>query len=517
MSKKKHPYIFISYKREEVDIARQLKKAIENEGFNVWWDEDIQCGQVWSSVLENAVNNADCMVIIWSSRSIKSRWVMHEASSAITKSIYTPVRIELIKIEAPYDRHQATDLIDWNHNTDHPGFLDLKRRIVELIPKPISLTQHALNSIWSSKLLLVSLIFALATSYMLYKLYDFSSHQISKLSSITEDLDSFNEQQEGIIDNVNNVLQGTNKSFQLLDGVEADLESANQKILENLSSQRELLSNTDRILNPIKTIDFTLTLEYEFNTEFRVTFDSTLYYQNIADKLKAVWDSIYQKQVNGKFKIDDWEEHKGDTIVFYKDSIYSYKEGNFKFRDGNLTMVTLSPESKLFKEFSMADYLLDMVNQYIVFERTENDQDYYYHLILIDRKKKLPENIVQNRFYLNSSDKMDMWIKFDYSNNKIIKKMHQPFVYQYWQGKKIKSIKDFVNLKVKIRDANDRLAGNGHAGLSGFYYWTPLPSKLVETSIIINNSIILSYGDKEMPTGNDSFTTLGTITSEDLE
>jgi len=54
------------------------------------------------------------------------------------RGIYAPVRIELCAINPPYDRIQATDIIDWNGDPNHPGVLRLLRRIDELLPKPLT-------------------------------------------------------------------------------------------------------------------------------------------------------------------------------------------------------------------------------------------------------------------------------------------------------------------------------------------------------------------------------------------
>lgn len=127
-------YVFISYKREELEHAKMIRRTLLDSDLDVWWDEDIQCGQVWNEVLDDAVKRAGCVVVLWSRRSMQSRWVMHEASSAIDRGVYAPVRIELFPIEAPYDRLQATDIVDWDGKIHHPGVVDLLERINELLP-----------------------------------------------------------------------------------------------------------------------------------------------------------------------------------------------------------------------------------------------------------------------------------------------------------------------------------------------------------------------------------------------
>ncbi|MBK6994356.1 MAG: toll/interleukin-1 receptor domain-containing protein [Lewinellaceae bacterium] len=108
--------------------------ALLDSGIVVWWDEDIQCGQAWNDVLDDAVKRASCIIVLWSRRAMQSRWVMHEASSAIDRGVYTPVRIELCTIDPPYNRLQATDIVEWDGRTHHPGFLDLLQRVNNLLP-----------------------------------------------------------------------------------------------------------------------------------------------------------------------------------------------------------------------------------------------------------------------------------------------------------------------------------------------------------------------------------------------
>lgn len=80
--------------------------------------------------------------MLWSEKSIASEWVRHEASQAIARGVYAPCRIELVKLEPPYDRIQATDLIDWNGDKTNAGFRDLLQRIDTLVPAPIPLSHR---------------------------------------------------------------------------------------------------------------------------------------------------------------------------------------------------------------------------------------------------------------------------------------------------------------------------------------------------------------------------------------
>lgn len=129
MKSKSPAHIFISFKTEERMAAFHLKEALNEAGFKVWWQEEIQCGQEWHGEIDKAIVEAGAIIVLWSKQSMHSQWVKHEASQAIVRSVYAPVRIEPMEIESPYDRIQATDLIKWEGDTKHAGFQNLNKRI----------------------------------------------------------------------------------------------------------------------------------------------------------------------------------------------------------------------------------------------------------------------------------------------------------------------------------------------------------------------------------------------------
>lgn len=153
--------VFISYKREEAPTAAILRDALVKEGYAVWWDEDLQCGQAWAETLDAAVREAACIIVLWSKLGVASQWVRHEASQAIARDVYAPCRIELVQLESPYDRIQATDLISWDGDHAHGGFRNLLARVKTLVPAPVSLPRRIGH--WLGAKLTVLVASAIAT------------------------------------------------------------------------------------------------------------------------------------------------------------------------------------------------------------------------------------------------------------------------------------------------------------------------------------------------------------------
>src|SRR4029450_2598237 len=64
--------IFISYKREEQATARKLANALETQGWCVWWGPKLRAGERFNDVIEKALKESKCVVVMWSKRSMES-------------------------------------------------------------------------------------------------------------------------------------------------------------------------------------------------------------------------------------------------------------------------------------------------------------------------------------------------------------------------------------------------------------------------------------------------------------
>ena len=117
--------VFISYAREDKDKARMLANALEDQGWSVWWDPQIPAGREFDDVIEEALDAAKCVVVLWSNRSIVSRWVKTEAGEGLDRDILVPVLIEDIKPPLAFRRVHAADLTVWSGDSSYIAFLRL--------------------------------------------------------------------------------------------------------------------------------------------------------------------------------------------------------------------------------------------------------------------------------------------------------------------------------------------------------------------------------------------------------
>jgi hypothetical protein len=87
--------IFISYASEDRDRVKPLAEALAvTQGWSVWWDREIPFGKAFDQVIEEALVNARCVVVVWSIYSIKSHWVIEEAQYGRENKILVPLLID---------------------------------------------------------------------------------------------------------------------------------------------------------------------------------------------------------------------------------------------------------------------------------------------------------------------------------------------------------------------------------------------------------------------------------------
>jgi len=128
--------IFISYATPDRPTAQLLAKAIQDEGWSVWWDRTIPPGKSFDEVIEAALDAAKCVVVLWSKTSVSSNWVKVEAAEAARRKILVPALIADVPIPLEFRRLQAASLVDWPTSEPHLGFQSLVGSIADLLGKP---------------------------------------------------------------------------------------------------------------------------------------------------------------------------------------------------------------------------------------------------------------------------------------------------------------------------------------------------------------------------------------------
>ncbi len=135
-----NPDIFLSYNREDAVTARLYADAFAAEGLNVWWDSDLRSGEAYDEVTEAALRGAKAVVVLWSPRSVVSRWVRAEATIADRCKTLVPVTIEPCERPIMFELTQTAELSHWTGDARDRAWLaflgDLRRFVGrEAVPK----------------------------------------------------------------------------------------------------------------------------------------------------------------------------------------------------------------------------------------------------------------------------------------------------------------------------------------------------------------------------------------------
>jgi len=117
--------IFISYKREEQAMARNLANALEGEGWTVWWDPKLRAGERFNDVIEKALKESKCVLVMWSKRSVESKYVKDEATYALNRNKLVPVMIEEVELPFRFEDLHTPSLLDWDGSRDSRDFRKL--------------------------------------------------------------------------------------------------------------------------------------------------------------------------------------------------------------------------------------------------------------------------------------------------------------------------------------------------------------------------------------------------------
>jgi len=123
--------IFLSYSRADRPKAQVVAEALTAEGFSVWWDKVLRAGQTYDEVTEGMLRDADVVVVLWSTVSVKSKWVRAEATLGQRTSVLIPAMIEEAERPIMFELTQSADLVGWDGDRNDPRWkefvIDIRR------------------------------------------------------------------------------------------------------------------------------------------------------------------------------------------------------------------------------------------------------------------------------------------------------------------------------------------------------------------------------------------------------
>ena len=128
--------VFISHAHEDRAHAEALASWLEDEGWTVWWDTEILAGSAYRAAIEDELDAANCVVVLWSTDSARSHWVADEAQAGAERDILLPVRIDGTSIPLGFRQIQAVRMPHL-FAAGTPEMSELRKSLVALIGPPL--------------------------------------------------------------------------------------------------------------------------------------------------------------------------------------------------------------------------------------------------------------------------------------------------------------------------------------------------------------------------------------------
>jgi len=139
--------IFVSYAREDEERVKPIVELLKGKGWGVFWDRSIPPGKSFYEHIEEQLDDARCVVVIWSKHSVVSDWVLAEAEEGKIRKILVPLLIDEIRPRIGFRHLHAADLTTWNHEVTHPQFRACIDAIAALVPLSVFVDESAVSNI----------------------------------------------------------------------------------------------------------------------------------------------------------------------------------------------------------------------------------------------------------------------------------------------------------------------------------------------------------------------------------
>ena len=125
-------HVFVSYARSDVDLAAEVADGLREAGYEVWRDDELPAHRAYAEVIEERVNAASAVVVLWSAESAKSQWVRAEADTGRSAGTLVQASLDGNIPPMPFNQIQCADLKDWDGQRTSPGWRKLLASVAEL-------------------------------------------------------------------------------------------------------------------------------------------------------------------------------------------------------------------------------------------------------------------------------------------------------------------------------------------------------------------------------------------------
>ena len=137
------PAIFLSYAHADRAKAQRLASVLEQLGYIVWWDALVEGGSRFAKSIDEALDKADAVVVLWSKHSVESDWVRDEAAQGRDRQRLVPLSLDGTVPPLGFRQIQVIKLSNWHGRIDAPQVDAIRRAIAASLgeqtgPRPVA-------------------------------------------------------------------------------------------------------------------------------------------------------------------------------------------------------------------------------------------------------------------------------------------------------------------------------------------------------------------------------------------
>lgn len=106
--------IFLSYDPSDMEVAADLAEMLESEGWSVSWYREISPGRSYDATVREALEEARCLVVLWTRASVVQRWVLNEARVGADRGILVAALMDDVEVPADFGLGPTVRLVGWD-------------------------------------------------------------------------------------------------------------------------------------------------------------------------------------------------------------------------------------------------------------------------------------------------------------------------------------------------------------------------------------------------------------------
>ena len=128
--------VFISFARADEDRVKLIAQALKAQGFSVWFDPGSKDAETPHDVIMQQLEQAKCVVVVWSATSVGQRWVLMEAREGLKRRILVPVLITNVRLPAQFRPVPTENLTNWSGSPSDPNWRSFVEAVHKMVTEP---------------------------------------------------------------------------------------------------------------------------------------------------------------------------------------------------------------------------------------------------------------------------------------------------------------------------------------------------------------------------------------------